>query len=220
MRSRGPQEGPAVLVGTISAWKSIEMLGEMLSQARHQARTAQRPARTRRARGRDRRPGGPHRLGDDRHQHGRPRHRHHPRRQPRDDGLVSCAQAASARRRPTSGEAAHRRDLRPSGAQRRGGPPAGARGGRPAHRRHRAPRGPPHRQPAPRPLRPPGRPGLEPVLPVRRGRPDAHLRRRVDPHPRPSRLERRRRATGAIESQDGLDADRAAPRRRSRSRTS
>ena len=52
----------------------------------------------------------------------------------------------------------------------------GGRGGRPAHPRHRAPREPAHRQPAARPLRPPGRPGLEPVLPLARGRPAAHLR--------------------------------------------
>ena len=56
----------------------------------------------------------------------------------------------------------------------------GARGGRrrrrPPHHRHRAPRVAPHRQPAPRPRRPPGRPGLLPLLPLPRGRPDADLR--------------------------------------------
>src|SRR5205807_2406288 len=46
-----------------------------------------------------------------------------------------------------------------------------------AHRRHRAPRIPPHRQSAARPLGPPGRPGLEPLLPVDGGQPDAHFRR-------------------------------------------
>ena len=59
----------------------------------------------------------------------------------------------------------------------------GARRRRPAHPRHRAPRVAPHRQPAARPRGPPGRPGLEPLLPVARRRPDAHLRRRA--HHRP-----------------------------------
>ena len=45
-----------------------------------------------------------------------------------------------------------------------------------AHRRHRATRVPADRQPAPRARRPPGRPGLQPVLPQPRGRPDADLR--------------------------------------------
>ena len=55
----------------------------------------------------------------------------------------------------------------------------GAGGGRPAHPRHRTPRVAPHRQPAARPRRPPGRPGQLALLPVARGRPDAHLRRRA-----------------------------------------
>ena len=59
----------------------------------------------------------------------------------------------------------------------------GRRPRRPAHHRHRAPRGAPHRQPAARPRRPPGRPGLVPLLPVARRRPDAHLR--LGPHLRP-----------------------------------
>ena len=46
------------------------------------------------------------------------------------------------------------------------------------HPRHRAAREPAHRQPAARPLRPPGRPRQLAVLPLARGRPDAHLRRR------------------------------------------
>ena len=41
---------------------------------------------------------------------------------------------------------------------------------------HRASREPPYRQSAARPLRPPGRSGTLQVLPVARGRPDAHLR--------------------------------------------
>ena len=53
----------------------------------------------------------------------------------------------------------------------------GDRVGRPAHHRHRTPRVAPHRQPVTRPVGPPGRPGLEPVLPVARRQPDAHLRR-------------------------------------------
>ena len=56
---------------------------------------------------------------------------------------------------------------------------AGGGPGRPAHPRHRAPRGPPHRQPAARPRRPPGRPRLVALLPLARGRPDAHLRLRA-----------------------------------------
>ena len=68
---------------------------------------------------------------------------------------------------------------------------------RPAHHRHRAPRSAAHRQPAARPRRPPGRPGLVPLLPVARRRPDAHLR--VGPHLRPDAAPRhgRRRADRA-----------------------
>ena len=56
----------------------------------------------------------------------------------------------------------------------------GARGRRPLRARHRAPRGAAHRQPAPRPLRPPGRPRRDALLPLRRRRPRAPVRRR--PH--------------------------------------
>ena len=56
-------------------------------------------------------------------------------------------------------------------------PRSSRRGRRPAHRRHRAARVAAYRQPAARPFGPPGRPGLEPVLPVARRQPDAHLRR-------------------------------------------
>ena len=64
----------------------------------------------------------------------------------------------------------------------------GDRRRRPAHRRHRAPRVAAHRQPAARPLGPPGRSRLQPVLPVARRQPDAHLRR---PRARSSRCSRR-----------------------------
>jgi hypothetical protein len=53
--------------------------------------------------------------------------------------------------------------------------------GRSAHPRHRTPRVAAHRQPAARSRRPSGRSGQLAVLPVARGRPDAHLRLR--PHP-------------------------------------
>ena len=75
---------------------------------------------------------------------------------------------------------------------RRGDPREGPRGRRPLHRRHRAPRVAAHRQPAPRPLGPPGRPRRVALLPVRRGRPRAPLRRRPHlPHPRPPRSQGR-----------------------------
>ena len=95
-------------------------------------------------------------------------------------------------------------------------------GGRRAlHLRHRAPRVAPHRQPAPRPRRPPGRPRRVALLPLRRGRPRAPLRRRPDlQDPRPPRRRRRRRARGADRGRDA-DASRSRRRRRrSRSRTS
>ena len=75
--------------------------------------------------------------------------------------------------------------------------------GRALHRGHRAPREPPHRQPAPRPLGPPGRPGRLALLPVGRGRPHPHLRRR--PHlqdPRPPRARRRPADRGEDAHQD------------------
>ena len=50
------ENGQPVLVGTISVEVS-ELLGEQLTQARHQAHGPQRQARVRRARGRDRRRG-------------------------------------------------------------------------------------------------------------------------------------------------------------------
>ncbi len=53
--------------------------------------------------------------------------------------------------------------------------------GRPLHPGHRAPRVAAHRQPAAWPRRPPGRSRRQPLLPVARGRPDAHLRVRAHP---------------------------------------
>ncbi len=61
--------------------------------------------------------------------------------------------------------------------QGRGGPPEGHGGRRPVHLRHRAPRVAAHRQPASRPLRPPGRSRRVALLPQRRGRPRAPVRR-------------------------------------------
>ncbi len=58
---------------------------------------------------------------------------------------------------------------------------AGRRRRRPAHRRHRAARVAAHRQPAARPRRPAGRSRLVALLPLARGRPDAHLRHREHP---------------------------------------
>ena len=48
---------------------------------------------------------------------------------------------------------------------------------------HRAARVAPHRQPAARPLGPPGRSGLDALLPLARGQPDAHLRQRARRQP-------------------------------------
>ncbi len=95
--------------------------------------------------------------------------------------------------------------------------PQGGRDGRPAHRRHRTARGPPHRQPAARPGRPAGRSRLEPVLPVARRRPDAHLRRRMGrQRPDPARHGGR---PGHREPHGRRAASRP-PRRRSRNATS
>ena len=94
-------------------------------------------------------------------------------------------------------------------------------GRRPVHRRHRAPRVAAHRQPAPRPLRPPGRPGRVALLPLRRGRPRAPVRRRPDlQDPRPPRHAPTRRATRSP-SRRGCSPSRSRrPSARSRSRTS
>ena len=87
-----------------------------------------------------------------------------------------------------------------------------ARGRRPVHLRHRAPRVAPDRQPAARPRRPPGRPRRVALLPLRRGRPRAPVRRRPDlPHPRPPRPDRRGGRGGADRGEDALEADRERP---------
>ena len=86
---------------------------------------------------------------------------------------------------------------------------SGRRGRRPVHRRHRAPRVAPDRQPAARPLRPPGRPGRVALLPLRRGRPRAPVRRRPHlPDPGPARPRRRGGRGGADRGEDALEADR------------
>ena len=72
---------------------------------------------------------------------------------------------------------------------------------RPVRARHRAARVAAHRQPAARSLRPPGRPGRDALLPVRRGRRRAAVRRRPD-------LQDPRPAEGARGRADrALDAD-------------
>ena len=157
----------------------------------------------------------------DRHQHGRPRRRHQARRQPRAPRAPRArASSASSPATPTTTSTLRRGAARDRGA-RRGGPRAGARGRRPVHLRHRAPRVAAHRQPAARPLRPPGRPRRVALLPVRRGRPRAPVRRR--PHlqdPRPPRRRPTRRATRS-RSRPGCSRSRSRRRRRrSRSRTS
>ena len=87
-------------------------------------------------------------------------------------------------------------------------------GRRPVRARHRAARVAAHRQPAARSVGPPGRPGRDAVLPVRRGRRRAAVRRR--PH-----LQDPRPAEGARGRADrALDARRTASRaRRSASRS-
>ena len=98
---------------------------------------------------------------------------------------------------------------------------AGARGRRAVHPRHRAPRVAADRQPAARPLRPPGRPGRVALLPVRRGRPRAAVRRRAHlQDPRPPRAASTRRATRS-RSRPGCSPSRSRrPSARSRSSTS
>ena len=97
-------------------------------------------------------------------------------------------------------------------AQGRGQPRAGDGGRRPVHLRHRAPRVPAHRQPAARPRRPPGRPRRVALLPVRRGRPGAAVRRRSHlPDPRQTRRRRRRGQRGTDRGRDALETDRESP---------
>src|SRR6478752_5050072 len=153
--------------------------------------------------------------GHDRHEHGRPRRRHQARRQRRAPDAARARQARPEPRRPGL-----RLDVRRHPAQARdqdrGGPREGRRGRRPVHLRHRAPRVAPHRQPAARPLRPPGRPRRVALLPQRRGRPRAAVRRRSHlQDPRPPRHDRRGGQRGADRGRDPLEADRegAAARR-------
>ncbi len=84
----------------------------------------------------------------------------------------------------------------------------GPRRRRPPHHRHRAPRVAPRRQPAARPVRPPGRPRLLALLPVARGRPDAHLR--VGPAPE-HHAQARHGGRRPDRARHGLPVDRARP---------
>ena len=102
-----------------------------------------------------------------------------------------------------------RRD--PAGGRERAGDRPRAGDGRrwPVHLRHRAPRVAAHRQPAARPRRTPGRPGRVALLPVRRGRPRAAVRRRSHlSHPRQTRRRRRGGQRGADRGGDALQTDR------------
>ena len=164
-------KGQPVLVGTVSIEKS-ERLSDLLKQRRvpHvvlNAKFHEKEAEIVVA-------GRPLGRRHDRHQHGRPRHGHRPRRQRRRRGVARAARD----RGPGRVRAAGSPKLRATCARRQG---EGPRRRRPPHHRHRAPRVAPRRQPAARPVRPPGRPRLLALLPVARGRPDAHLR--VGPPP-------------------------------------
>ncbi len=114
-------------------------------------------------------------------------------------------------RRPRLRRAPGRRPARDGGEGRRGAR-RGHGGRRPVHRRHRAPREPPHRQPAARARRPPGGPRRVALLPQRRGRPRAAVRRRPDlQDPRSSRRRRRARSRGADRGGHAHEADREGP---------
>ena len=126
-----------------------------------------------------------------------------------------AAPRGSRLRRALQGRAAQR-----AGA-RRARPRGRAGGGRPLHLRHRAPRGAAHRQPAARPLRAPGRSGRVPLLPLRRGRSGAPLRRRPDlPHPRPPGARQQGGARRSPSRRRSSPARSRRPSARSRSRTS
>ena len=234
-RSRRARRGQPVLVGTVSVEKSELLVDDAQAQGRP-ARGSQRQEP--RARSRDRRAGRPAGQGHDRHQHGGPRHRHPARRQPRVHGAQQCLAEEVAEKVPR-GEEKYVDDESSStsvistpstGCRRRRGAylpqlrrgdtcraRRGRRARRPAHRRHRTPRVAAYRQPAARPRRPPGRPGLVALLPVARGRPDAHLR--VGEHlgtDAPARHGRGR----ADREPDGHPGDRSGPRSRSKRRTS
>ena len=192
-------KGQPVLVGTISVEVS-ELLGQQLERKRHPAHRAEREARIRREGRRDHRRGRRPRRRHDRDQHGRPRRRHQARRQPRAPHAPRVHQARPEAARPRLG-ADLRADPPQDGGEGRRRPRRRHGGRRALHRRHRAPRVAPHRQPASRPRRPPGRPRRVALLPLRRGRPRAPLRRRPDlQDPRPPRRRRRRRARGADRS--------------------
>ena len=190
-RSRSCHEkGQPVLVGTVSVAKS-EVVSTLLKTARRPAQRPEREAPP--ARGRDRRAGGPQGRGHHLHQHGRPRHRHPPRRQPRDDGEARGRARSRTRRwraRPTEAF------LAPHARSGRGGSPRRAERlkaqtaaeheevvalgglhilGTERHESRRIDnqlRGRAGRQ---------GDPGSSMLLPVPRGRPDAHLRVRAHP---------------------------------------
>ena len=118
------------------------------------------------------------------------------------------ARAGPAAGRPRLRGALPRRAAVDRGA-RRGRQGEGPRRRRAVHRRHRAPRVAAHRQPAARPRRPPGRSRRVALLPLRRGRPRAPVRRRPDlPHPRPARHDRRGGPRGADRGRHALQADR------------
>ena len=213
------EQGQPVLVGH-DLRRGLRAARRGARPARDPAHRAQRQARVRPARGRDRRRGRPLRRGHDRHEHGGPRRRHQARRQRGAPHRARARQARPAPRRPGLRGALQGRPADDRGA-RRGGPREGPRGRRPVHRRDRAPRVAPDRQPAPRPLRPPGRPRRVALLPLRRGRPRAPVRRRPDlPHPRPPRPRRARRARRSRSRRRCSRSRSRAPSARSRSRTS
>ena len=166
--------GPAGAGGHHLGGEVREAVGPPNPQG-HRARGAERQAT--RPRGRDHRPSRPSGAGDGGHQHGRTRGRHHPGRQP---GIAGPARPAGRRARPPV-EGVRQGVPQAAGepyraVQRRGRVDQGTR--RSLRRRHRTSREPSHRQPAAGALGPPGRPGGEPLLPVPRGRPHAHLRHR------------------------------------------
>ena len=213
------EKGQPVLVGTISVEVSELLCSELDKRGIKHTVLNAKPEYAERE-GETIAEAGPPRRGDHRHQHGRPRRRHQARRQRRAPHRARARQARPQARRPRLRRALRRRAARDRGAG-RGGPRAGPRGRRPVHRRHRAPRVAPHRQPAARPLRPPGRPRRVALLPLRRGRPRAPLRRRPHlPHPRPARPHRTRRATRSRSRRRCSRSRSRTPSARSRSRTS
>ncbi len=177
--------------------------------AQYQAPGAERQAA--RARGPCRRAGRPAGRCHDRHQYGRSRHRHPAGRQLRwpdrrdageawreDRGCDARADAGGQGRGPAD----HRCRARP-----------GDRARRPAYRRHRAPRGAPDRQPAAWPRRTPGRPRLDALLPLARGRADAALRPHGARQGHYGAPGRRGRCADRGAADQPLDRGRADPRR-------